>query len=220
MGITPACAGSTPGWWPRGRPASDHPRLRGEHSIDPNQARTSGGSPPPARGAPATSTAAGPRSSDHPRLRGEHEASGLVVPFHQGSPPPARGAPRHTRWMAAYGRITPACAGSTARRRRSTRVWMDHPRLRGEHVGSHRSHSTYSRITPACAGSTWTSCRCRRSGWDHPRLRGEHVHVVEVVGELDGSPPPARGALARRVDRHRDGRITPACAGSTPRMMA
>ena len=49
-GITPACAGKSPGSiWPAG-PAQDHPRLRGEKQGRKNNRRYRRGSPPLARG--------------------------------------------------------------------------------------------------------------------------------------------------------------------------
>src|SRR5690606_35370396 len=50
--ITPACAGSTATYSIRAFFATDHPRLRGEHSDGRAPGTIPPGSPPPARGAP------------------------------------------------------------------------------------------------------------------------------------------------------------------------
>ena len=92
------------------------------------------------------------------------------------------------------GRIIPAYAGSTRRRRVEEKAEADHPRIRGEHRSILETRSRYCgssphtrgarprrgggflaiRIIPAYAGST-TSSRARAVGrGDHPRIRGEH----------------------------------------------
>jgi len=113
---------------------------------------------------------------------------------------------------------------------------LDHPRLRGEHAKRRNNGEVFAgspppargahigrvgirvgdRITPACAGST-PSPRSRGSTEpDHPRLRGEHTRTGTGTRSCTGSPPPARGAHLGEGDGKGDGRITPACAGSTP----
>ena len=92
VGITPACAGSTPSWACGIARSADHPRLRGEHMGELDDLGVCCGSPPPARGArapyavppstvritPACAgstrhwSAAALNGGDHPRLRGEH----------------------------------------------------------------------------------------------------------------------------------------------------
>ena len=71
------------------------------------------------------------------------------------------------------------------------------------------------RITPACAGSTSGLREVAQQRVDHPRVRGEHLTPCALRIATSGSPPRARGA----PDSHRrlrvQGRITPACAGST-----
>src|SRR5690606_31627252 len=52
-GITPACAGSTRGAGRVAGARTDHPRVRGEHTVKVMIADLKGGSPPRARGAPA-----------------------------------------------------------------------------------------------------------------------------------------------------------------------
>ena len=72
LGITPACAGKTPGISASSRASRDHPRMRGEDEM--------------------TDTTAWPASfEDHPRMRGE-DAGKLIGTFADtGSPPHARG---------------------------------------------------------------------------------------------------------------------------------
>ena len=173
--------------------------------------------------------------ADHPRLRGEHRSNGVLMTLPPGSPPPARGAHGRALARALGPGITPACAGSTRQSEGSRPGSQDHPRLRGEHQGIADAFASVDgspppargaqghparldgphRITPACAGST--NGRLLSAMWllDHPRLRGEHMATGDSLTVLNGSPPPARGALApSRLLFARAG-ITPACAGST-----
>ncbi len=193
-GITPACAGSSPGCATPPRRASDHPRVRGEQFLVLSALAGIAGSPPRARGAGhlqgasrsghgITPACAGSRPDhqgglimfeDHPRVRGEQIRRGFQRLPWTGSPPRARGAGR--------GELGPRVQGG---------------------------------ITPACAGS---SCTCsprptRRS--DHPRVRGEQVREPGRCRCGRGSPPRARGAERRPLARAGRVRITPACAGSS-----
>ena len=233
----------------------DHPRMRGEHFYDSHNRDREMGSPPHARGAliknnhpntkpgitPAcagsTSTPRRRSSSirDHPRMRGEHPSLQLGHTESMGSPPHARGAPPWTVSLKGQGRITPACAGSTALQHCNVFFARDHPRMRGEHKaisffgcplpGSpphargalmwRCAKKRWCGITPACAGSTQAGSGHQSGLQDHPRMRGEHHIFWPSVRVLPGSPPHARGALSARYDRIRGPGITPACAGST-----
>ena len=152
-GIIPACAGSTLkdlevacGW-------GDHPRMRGEHELPMQLAKSNGGSSPHARGAlladipprvragiiPACAGSTIDESAltaldrDHPRMRGEHLAAPAVYGFLWGSSPHARGAPGAVRATRLPRGIIPACAGSTGCACPPGRKSWDHPRMRGEH---------------------------------------------------------------------------------------
>ena len=72
-------------------------------------------------------------------------------------------------------------------------------------------------ITPACAGKTYTSGSPGHTSADHPRMRGEDRVVFRLVRAQDGSPPHARGRLVLSIAKIMSDRITPACAGKTPR---
>ena len=91
-GIIPAYAGSTSRRRRATRPCSDHPRIRGEHRVEPYQPLPPAGSSPHTRGALGRRSAYGRRrriipayagstwigknqriaDKDHPRIRGEH----------------------------------------------------------------------------------------------------------------------------------------------------
>ena len=110
--LIPACAGSMPGPERAARPASAHPRVRGEHHSPRGFAVVALGSSPRARGAsvcdssgthsgrliPACAgsmagrSAASPNSGAHPRVRGEHAACRGDCILDRGSSPRARGA--------------------------------------------------------------------------------------------------------------------------------
>ena len=188
--------------------------MRGEHAVPPVAALPDHGSPPRARGAPdlvlgggrrtritpacAGSTrlgaCAGRPGPDHPRVRGEHSAVDRKVVSSWGSPPRARGALRDLASRQLALRITPACAGSTACRGPGDAPSGDHPRVRGE-------HSLATIMSEAIL--------------DHPRVRGEHPVGLRVRRFDPGSPPRARGARRGDLLGWPDGRIPPACAGST-----
>ncbi len=151
MGITPACAGTTPivAAYPLGD--QDHPRLRGNnfHTIAILQIAL--GSPPLAREQPVfnfscqrkngiTPACAGTTHGvlygrvayrDHPRLRGNNHFSIFLLPVLPGSPPLAR--EQLLRYCPHCGRkrITPACAGTTNLALFCKYKRRDHPRLRG-----------------------------------------------------------------------------------------
>ena len=120
------------------------------------------------------------------------------------------------------GRIIPAYAGSTWRRRRPGRGWSDHPRIRGEHlqqsmgavddVGSSphtrgaprlgRLGAGPGRIIPAYAGSTWPRMPTSASRTDHPRIRGEHPPwFIDSRGWLAIIPAYAGSTLTKRPGR-------------------
>ena len=154
MRIIPAYAGSTPS--ARGCPARrpDHPRIRGEHSRDPEGRLLKRGSSPHTRGAlddvysilaiiriiPAyagsTSRSAShaPASADHPRIRGEHWSYLGWLLGGMGSSPHTRGARQRRTAISCRRRIIPAYAGSTRRRSPASAARPDHPRIRGEHT--------------------------------------------------------------------------------------
>ena len=192
LGITPACAGKSivlviyDDWrW-------DHPRVRGEKSVQLMLYAMSPGSPPRARGKAAgegqagrtggiTPACAGKRGGgrglgrryrDHPRVRGEKAETITDEQIALGSPPRARGKGDAVIGDALDLGITPACAGKSFRR-----------------------------------GNTNPFNR------DHPRVRGEKLHRHAPAQTCPGSPPRARGkAAAQPVDGREQG-ITPACAG-------
>ena len=229
--------------------------MRGEHVFATRENFHSLGSSPHARGAlrergrqvlvagiiPACagSTGAARRGlglpRDHPRMRGEHRQSRRLETLLWGSSPHARGALK-SMWDEVTGwGIIPACAGSTLIRLAGLRQSRDHPRMRGEHLGtpsdsiSAEGSSPHARgalalrlarrvlrgIIPACAGSTGLAkrhfARCR----DHPRMRGEHRALLRSLAHDAGSSPHARGAReSAELPRDFLG-IIPACAGST-----
>ena len=173
---------------------------------------------------------------DHPRLRGEHIQSNIAPLLILGSPPPTRGTRKQRYYRFALIRITPAYAGNTPYKSQCSRIFQDHPRLRGEHHppsdtmvqrlgsppptrGTPCSRNIYNfclGITPAYAGNTAYRGKLTHATRDHPRLRGEHV--ANFYGDLGiwGSPPPTRGTLSIMKYNNEKAGITPAYAGNTP----
>ena len=107
-------------------------------------------------------------------MRGEDDVGGQTWGVDGGSPPHARGRLFQPRFPPLAQRITPACAGKTARMYVHCRRRADHPRMRGEDflpeggdrpgLGSpphargrpagYPGVTVQQRITPACAGKT------------------------------------------------------------------
>ena len=271
--ISPACAGNTVARL-TGR-GSDQPRVRGEHQTCPtrdrctDQPRVRGEhdrrtaerlharepDQPRVRGEHVVVRGRRPaREPDQPRVRGEHTATGhrtIEVPMPPDQP---RVRGEHSTSTSAMGcvdvyRISPACAGNTARgavprpasadqprvrgehecfRCRSLEATTDQPRVRGEHLINIGGCSATGglRISPACAGNTFfTEARVQpRLLADQPRVRGEHNHAT-LVGRALAPPDQPRvrgehdGVPACRVTAPFD-RISPACAGNTRRWPA
>ena len=207
--------------------------MRGEDRSRRVVGLSSGGSPPHARGRLAaelrfvgvrriTPACAGKTTGgvtvlaslwDHPRMRGEDRRRAGEKRALQGSPPHARGRRGTQSGGSLRTRITPACAGKTARRPAHRASPRDHPRMRGEdcrpsstsakargsppHARGRRSswrpRPSRPGITPACAGKTMSLRPCSRVFWDHPRMRGEDTSPIEEDIISQGSPPHARG---------------------------
>ena len=133
--ITPACAGKTRAPKQASLLDTDHPRMRGEDTVEIEGMFAALGSPPHARGrlpyGPFRSSSiritpacagktVGPTSnltvsSDHPRMRGEDIPTARAPARLHGSPPHARGRLLELKSKNYDLRITPACAGKTDR---------------------------------------------------------------------------------------------------------
>ena len=173
-GIIPAYAGSTRRSTSTWRALTDHPRIRGEHSVCAFLAFVLMGSSPHTRGARTAWAAPEISAADHPRIRGEHYLPKEADIFEGGSSPHTRGARLRPQRRHTEARIIPAYAGSTSAALRLSRSSQDHPRIRGEHnphlntakgSGGSSPHTRgappngmtpkgISRIIPAYAGST------------------------------------------------------------------
>ena len=88
------------------------------------------------------------------------------------------------------------------------------PLARGIHVNE-KERARRLGITPACAGNTILVSKEGDVKWDHPRLRGEYTLRKCRIAAVSGSPPLARGIRCTDGIKHRQARITPACAGNT-----
>ena len=153
LGIIPALAGNTSSPPSRKPPTGDHPRSRGEYSVNTTHANPTAGSSPLSRGIlsqgllmsleeriiPALAGNTQPPwwsswfHPDHPRSRGEYVIFFSFSSTFFGSSPLSRGI--RVAGVAARGRvgIIPALAGNTPASRSSWSVAPDHPRSRGEY---------------------------------------------------------------------------------------
>ena len=72
-------------------------------------------------------------------------------------------------------------------------------------------------ITPACAGKTASLCVQDALRWDHPRVCGKDLSSTPPDTAIAGSPPRVRERPRGCPAGWPAFRITPACAGKTPR---
>ena len=233
--IIPAYAGSTASF-PRQAPRPpDHPRIRGEHRPSSPGSSWTAGSSPHTRGAPdrgearqsgdgiipayAGSTASSsppcPPPSDHPRIRGEHTRVPETETRSPGSSPHTRGALEQRRRPPCGAGIIPAYAGSTPTCPKSSRKGTDHPRIRGEHMGTQSCELTCLGSSPHTRGAHGTATPPQRLSGIIPAYAGSTRRETAIYTIGLGSSPHTRGAPRRRR-RHEDRRrIIPAYAGST-----
>ena len=258
--LTPACAGSTAMAARSPPPNPTYPRVCGEHAACSATPTCTFDLPPRVRGAPPLPDTAERRrrltpacagstpvrelesslDSTYPRVCGEHCCSVLRWPVRFDLPPRVRGAPPAYARSYWPGRLTPACAGSTAAHGVLTVSAPTYPRVCGEHeavccsmavtsdlpprvrgaLGANHVVREQLRLTPACAGST-SRTRCRTGSTPtYPRVCGEHGGLDLWVKTDADLPPRVRGAPQQRLSAHRQARLTPACAGSTNRLPA
>ena len=171
----------------------------------------------------------------HPRSRGEHMLSRRCLRMRPGSSPLARGTPDVAIPDGVGQRFIPARAGNTAGSLRGRTGAAVHPRSRGEHPipRSQPCHSggssplargtpankiqptNLTRFIPARAGNTLACLAATASVTVHPRSRGEHRDGKEIVRNLRGSSPLARGTHVSISPLLLLLRFIPARAGNT-----
>ena len=173
-GIIPAYAGSTACPSTPSISRGDHPRIRGEHSMENVEACKVTGSSPHTRGAHLDAAVAllaaliipayagsTPRSCpscgarrDHPRIRGEHSGGSGSGSTWAGSSPHTRGAPDGAPAVRDGMGIIPAYAGSTLHPCKALRLARgSSPHTRGALLPIVVAVS-HAGIIPAYAGST------------------------------------------------------------------
>ena len=130
-------------------------------------------------------------------------------------------------------RITPACAGKSAKAKVDEACNKDHPRVCGEKAlstFSSRKNSgspprvrgkgvwylivmLFAGITPAYAGKSSTATLAAHSTGDHPRVCGEKTSHKLLCSPVMGSPPRVRGKVISSLQCDFLSGITPAYAG-------
>ena len=209
--------------------------MRGEHTRKSALATLRRGLIPVCAGNTRAPRGCGVRLRAHPRMRGEHEWETDTERNYDGSSPHARGARRFQQIFSAVAGLIPACAGSTPWCRSRVTRREAHPRMHGEHLNTlmesrqrpglsphargalpHRRPLRFDhRLIPACAGSTSDHPSQESAAAAHPRMRGEHDAVSWGLPWWWGSSPHARGARSPLALGAVQGRLIPACAGST-----
>ena len=132
IGITPACAGKSAGCGSGSTASWDHPRVRGEKSLEHLRLRLIWGSPPHTRGKAVWALALAARSGITPAYAGKSVDSAVSTVFSAGSPPHTRGKVFHALVELAALGITPAYAGKSLFWKSLKTMTTDHLRIRGE----------------------------------------------------------------------------------------
>ena len=152
---------------------------------------------------------------DHPRTRGEKGYRGAGGRHRTGSPPHTRGKAIEIAAADYPAGITPAHAGKSFWHYSNNSRFRDHPRTRGEKVGTlkkeygetgspphtrgkgpvHRPVYGGCRITPAHAGKRTAIPPVDTHPRDHPRTRGEKPPCIGLNPLPGGSPPHTRGKV-------------------------
>ena len=213
-----------------------HPRVRGDVSRFHSMRSGFRGSPPRARGRPATPPAAKLRTRAHPRVRGDVERPRHDPDSRRGSPPRARGRPKDDNQFKVDWGLTPACAGTSILSARPLTPQWAHPRVRGDVHEAARLDWRTPGLTPACAGTSSQQSGHTTSPGAHPRVRGDVLvdqraamrgrgltpacagtsrAMQDAMRDKGGSPPRARGRPARRRAQCQRTGLTPACAGTS-----
>ena len=213
--IIPAYAGSTNFLGAPDSVASDHPRIRGEHSMGSLFTGYGGGSSPHTRGARKKPNPSQPARGDHPRIRGEHGRPPPSTAERSGSSPHTRGAPHRGFSRACEGGIIPAYAGSTRRRPAKSAATPDHPRIRGEHDCSIYFTNFPTGSSPHTRGALSRAWPRRRPSGIIPAYAGSTSSRKMTQASRAGSSPHTRGARPCRSRPSGAAGIIPAYAGST-----
>ena len=191
-------AGSSP--LTRGKQDAGRPQFRNEGFIPTHAGRTS------------SFSWLLRRSADHPRSREENFLGLIAILIIVSHPPLTRGKPQFGHDRRGMGRLIPAHAGKTKRRRSRRPEWPTHPRSRGENMSRKKQGSPVSGSSPLTRGKRWwrppPSTRCGLipahagktscSGWRwvarraHPRSRGENRTGVPRRVPAGGSSPLTR----------------------------
>ena len=237
--IIPARAGFTSRHRPPESGPGDHPRSREVYGERPDRGTGRLGSSPLARGlltinpparrrlriipARAGFTSAdivtGMCLEDHPRSRGVYTVHVLGADGKGGSSPLARGLRSTTSITLPPSADHPRSRGvyPTIGTRRMLEQGSS-PLARGL-PGGRTSYASTRRIIPARAGFTSLEASCSGVKADHPRSRGVYPSSAYRITSEAGSSPLARGLPRRRAGDGRRGRIIPARAGFTKKVV-
>ena len=153
------------------------------------------------------------------------------------TPPQMRGKDALAPCLVVLLGITPACAGKRGPTWEKRSISWDHPRVCGEKPwtpwekivlkgspprvrGKAQPLFLDDRtegITPACAGKSFYDLQTLQRYKDHPRVCGEKRSSGGPRRWKWGSPPRVRGKGLRCLLLPDSKRITPACAGKSPK---
>ena len=251
----PAHAGKTDKTHIHAYTHEEHPRARGENVLCMSSVFAGNGTSPRTRGkrqkglsrnathrnipAHAGKTRSVPVSAncgqEHPRARGENWCVSQAISTIGGTSPRTRGK----LWPMAkehfYQRNIPAHAGKTCPGCRRVRGPEEHPRARGENLGSNNWGLCVRGTSPRTRGKLWvracwglcgrnipahagkTHPKLQRSvpPSEHPRARGENYTKRFIVRSALGTSPRMRGKRLPGIPSWLSQRNIPAHAGKT-----
>ena len=151
----------------------------------------------------------------HPRVCGENCARRIFPHCRLGSSPRVRGKPTHGTTRANRGRLIPACAGKTTRRRKTPRRLRAHPRVCGENYTENAPVRSRTGSSPRVRGKL-PSIPCRISSARLiPACAGKTNRFHSSISPSRGSSPRVRGKHPTACPGRYHQRLIPACAGKT-----
>ncbi len=239
-GLTPARAGTAVARRRFSRALRAHPRAGGDGEVPVDAHVLPRGSPPRGRGRPSRGQDVGGGAGLTPARAG---TAGEVVPpnaGHAGSPPRGRGRQAMDGVDHHRPGLTPARAGTARPMHPAGYVGRAHPRAGGDGFGGRSSgrraggspprgrgrHPVLEPLlhrgglTPARAGTAWGIWSKPGTAGAHPRAGGDGRGRLGPTGGPRGSPPRGRGRHMDMVPPRNVGGLTPARAGTAPRLRA
>ena len=191
------------------------PRVRGTPGADCRRSELErfipacAGNSEMANGAPTATVGSSPRVRGTRRLGGTMGGPQRFIPACAGNSLDSISA------GAEVNRFIPACAGNSTPAPVPPSRTPVHPRVCGELAVVAHDAVAERRFIPACAGNSPDRRKREARSSVHPRVCGELALTSRRTVYDAGSSPRVRGTLRPRMNRRRNRRFIPACAGNS-----